>query len=300
MPEKNTLMVDFAKDDEIFKLYPQTPLLYSQPIGWNGIKLHYHSHPPHQISQNYSKQHRLIVHDRSPSSLVIEEMIEHRLHNSQLGNTNITFVPNDVLNSACWNKEYRFITLSFEPSVLARHIFDFVNFADLEFIPCFSKSDPLIHSIGLALKSELESSGFGSRLYIDSLIAALMNHLMRHYSNRQQRSQVDSNPLSKRKLQQIIDYIHQHLDRDLALAELAALVQISPSYFSILFKQATGITPHQYVIQCRIERAKELLRQSDLAIADIALRLGFSHQSHLGRHFKRLVGVTPKQFRQLL
>ncbi|MDJ0597045.1 MAG: helix-turn-helix transcriptional regulator, partial [Pleurocapsa sp. MO_226.B13] len=82
--------------------------------------------------------------------------------------------------------------------------------------------------------------------------------------------------------------------------ELAALVQISPSYFSILFKQATGITPHQYVIQCRIERAKELLRQSDLAIADVALRLGFSHQSHLSRHFKRLVGVTPKQFRQLL
>ncbi len=299
MPEQNTLMVDFAKDDDIFKLYPRTPLLSSQPIGWNGIKLHYHSHPPHQISQNYSKQHRLIIHDRSPSSLVIEEMIEHRLHNSQLGNTNITFVPNDVLNSACWNKEYQFITLSFEPSVLARHTFDFVNFADLEFIPCFSKSDPLIHSIGLSLKLELESSRFGNRLYIDSLIAALMTHLMRHYSN-QQRSQIDSNPLSKRKLQQVVDYIHQHLDRYLALAELAALVQISPSYFSILFKQATRITPHQYVIQCRIERAKELLLQNDLAIADVALRLGFSHQSHLSRHFKRLVGVTPKQFRHLL
>ncbi len=299
MLEKKTLIVDFAEEDDVLQLYPQLPLLSSQPIGWNGIQLHYHCHPPHKLSSNYSKQHRLIIHDHSPSSLIIEEMIEHRLHNSQLGNASITFVPNDVLNSAYWDRKYQFITLSFEPSILARQSFDLVDVADIEFIPCFSKSDPLIHSVGLALKSELQSSGFGSRLYIDSLIAVLMTHLVRHYSNQKHRSQNDLNPLSKRKLQQVIDYIYQHLDRDLALAELATLVQISPSYFSILFKQAVGIPPHQYVIQCRIERAKQLLLENDLTIADIALRLGFSHQSHLSRHFKRLVGVTPKQFRLL-
>jgi AraC family transcriptional regulator len=300
MIEKNALIVDFAKDDDVFKLYPQTPLLSSQPIGWNGIQLHYHCHPPHKLSENYSQQHRIIIHDRSPSSLIIEEMIEHRLHASQLGNASITFVPNNVLNSAYWDKEYQFITLSFESSILAHHTFDLADVANIEFIPCFSKSDPLIHSLGLALKSELQSSGFGSRLYIDSLIAALITHLIRHYSNQKQRSQSLSNPLSKQKLQQVIGYIDQHLDQDLALVELATLVQISPSYFSILFKQTTGFTPHQYVIHCRIERAKQLLRKNNLAIADVAFRLGFSHQSHLNRHFKRLVGVTPKQFRQLL
>lgn len=300
IPEKKALIVDFAKDEDVLQLYPQPPLFSSQPIGWNEIKLHYHCHPPHKLSENSSRQHRIILHDRSPSSLMIEETIEHRLHNSQLSNTSITFVPNNVLNSAYWGKEYQFITLSFEPSILTRHTFDLANTANIELIPCFSKSDPLIHSLGLALKSELQSSGFGSRLYIDSLISALITHLIRHYSNQEQRSQSLSNPFSKQKLQQVVDYIYGHLDCDLTLAELAKLVQISPSYFAILFKQTTGITPHQYVIQCRIERAKEILRQNDLAIADIALRLGFSHQSHLSRHFKRLVGVTPKQFRQLL
>lgn len=301
MLEENTLRVNFTKEEDVLQLYPQPPLFSSQPIGWNEIQLHFHCHPAHKLLENDSRQHRLIIHNCSSSSLVIEEKIEHRLHNSQLGNTSITFVPNNVLNSAYWDREYQFITLSFDPSILTRHTFDLAKIANIEFIPCFSKSDPLIHSLGLALKSELQSGDFSSRLYIDSLISTLITHLIRHYSNQeQQHSKPLSNPLSKQKLQQVIDYIYQNLDRDLTLAELAKLVQISPSYFSILFKQTTGITPHQYVIQCRIEHAKQLLRQNNMAIADIALRLGFSHQSHLSRHFKKLVGVTPKQFRKLL
>jgi AraC family transcriptional regulator len=102
--------------------------------------------------------------------------------------------------------------------------------------------------------------------------------------------------LPKQKLRQVTDYIEQHLEDDLGLVELATLVQMSPSYFSSLFKKATGLAPHQYVIQQRIERAKQLILQGELSIAEIAYRLGFTHQSHLSRHFKRLVGVTPKAF----
>lgn len=71
---------------------------------------------------------------------------------------------------------------------------------------------------------------------------------------------------------------------------------MSPNYFSRLFKETTGITPHQYVIRCRVEEAQDLLRQGKLSIAEIATQVGFVDQSHLNRHFKRLVGVTPKTF----
>jgi AraC family transcriptional regulator len=83
----------------------------------------------------------------------------------------------------------------------------------------------------------------------------------------------------------------------LSLAELAAVINISATYFASLFKQAMGITPHQYVIQQRVERAKLMLSKTDLAIADIALQVGFSSQSHLTQQFKRFTGVTPKQVR---
>lgn len=103
--------------------------------------------------------------------------------------------------------------------------------------------------------------------------------------------------LTRVQLQQAIDYIHTHLDRDLSLVEIAKVINISPTYFASLFKRAIGTSPHQYVIGQRVERAKLMLSKTDLAIADIALQVGFSSQSHLTQHLKRLTGVTPKQIR---
>jgi AraC family transcriptional regulator len=94
-----------------------------------------------------------------------------------------------------------------------------------------------------------------------------------------------------------LDYIHAHVDQDLSLAELASVINISPTYFARLFKQEMGISPHQYVIQQRVEQAKSMLSKTDLAIADIAFQVGFSSQSHLTKQFKRIIGITPKQVR---
>lgn len=103
--------------------------------------------------------------------------------------------------------------------------------------------------------------------------------------------------LTHNQWEQVNDYISTHLDRDLSLIEIAQVINISPTYFASLFKCATGISPHQYVIQRRVERAKLMLSKTDLAIADIALRVGFSSQSHLTQQFKRFTGMTPKQVR---
>lgn len=296
MLASDLLVVDFAQKDDVLKLYPEGMLLSSDGVGWDGIQLQYHRHPPHQLAENYSKQHRIIICECISSPPLVEEMIEQRFQTKQFNNGDVTVVPANVLNSAYWNTKHEFITLSFEPSTFTRHTFDITNVSDIEFIPNFSKPDPLIHSIGVALKSELEFSGVGSRLYVESLTAALMAHLLRHYSTQKNIAQINSNGLSKQKLQQVIDYIDQYLEQDLALAELAAIANLSPNYFSNLFKQSTGLAPHQYVIQCKIERTKKLLLQGELTITEIAHTLGFTHQSHLSRHFKRLVGVTPKAF----
>jgi AraC-like DNA-binding protein len=103
--------------------------------------------------------------------------------------------------------------------------------------------------------------------------------------------------LTRTQLQQVLDYIQTHLDRDLSLAELAETLNFSPTYFATAFKQASDISPHQYVIQQRVERAKLMLKKTDLAIADIALQVGFSSQSHLTQQLKRITGMTPKQIR---
>jgi len=77
---------------------------------------------------------------------------------------------------------------------------------------------------------------------------------------------------------------------------LAAIAQLTPYHFCHSFKQFVGISPHQYVIQQRVERAKQLLVHGKMSLSEIALACGFTHQSHLNRHFKRLTVVTPKTF----
>ncbi len=103
--------------------------------------------------------------------------------------------------------------------------------------------------------------------------------------------------LPPHKLQKVLDYIDANLSQELSLERLANQVGLTPYYFARLFKQSIGKSVHQYVIHRRVERAKQLLKQSELTIADVAVECGFANPSHLALHFKRIVGVSPKQFR---
>ncbi|MBD3887472.1 helix-turn-helix transcriptional regulator [Phormidium tenue FACHB-886] len=106
----------------------------------------------------------------------------------------------------------------------------------------------------------------------------------------------DVGRLSSCKLQQVIVYIDEHLEEHLSVGAISQQVGISQFYFCHLFKQSMGVSPHQYLLQRRIERAKQLLLQNRPNIADIALAVGFANQSHFTRQFKQVVGVTPKRF----
>lgn len=288
--------VDFAQQNDVLKLYPKAPILSSDRAGWNGIRLEYHQQPPHQVPEHTSKHSRIIIHTQPLSSPLVEYMLPERCHLNQPGGGNVTLIPAAVSNWALWEQERHFIILSLETNIFERYAADWSPISEVELLPSFSQPDPLISGIGLTLKSVLEAGSFSDRLYVDLLTTALVTHLLRRYSVQKQIPELTFQGLSKYQLKQVTDYIEHHLDQDLTLSKLAAIAQISPSYFSALFKQSTGLAPHQFVIQCRIERAKQLLRQGKVSIADIAHELGFTHQSHLSRHFKRLVGVTPKTF----
>jgi len=104
--------------------------------------------------------------------------------------------------------------------------------------------------------------------------------------------------LPQGRLRAVLEYIEEHLDAALTLTEIAAVADLNPYHFARQFKAATGLPPHKYVITRRVERAKHLLRAgTDSSLAEVAARAGFYDQSQFSHHFKRLVGVTPSQFR---
>jgi AraC family transcriptional regulator len=145
--------------------------------------------------------------------------------------------------------------------------------------------------------AELRGGGAGGRLLAESLGNVLAVHLLRHFAPRGPADAHTGGVLPKHKLRAVIDYVHEHLDAELSLDHLAAVAHVSPYHFARLFKNSTGLPPHQYVIARRVERAKELLRGGLLQLAEVATEVGFADQSHFTRHFKRLVGVTPRRFR---
>ena len=173
----------------------------------------------------------------------------------------------------------------------------------IEIVSRLCVPDPQIERIGLSLKAEAEAEGLlGGWFYAESLANALAISLIRNHSSvgRKAARKVaaeHAGGLSKRALKVVIDYIGDNLQEDLTLAEIAGAVHMSPYHFSRLFKESTGLAPHQYVIERRVQRAKELLSNTALPIAEIAFLCGFAHQSHLNRHFKRLLGVNPKALR---
>ncbi|WP_017301120.1 AraC family transcriptional regulator [Nodosilinea nodulosa] len=142
---------------------------------------------------------------------------------------------------------------------------------------------------------EAEMGGPNGRLFADTLTTAIATHFVNHYS-------LDTpvwpqlSPIERQRLGRVMDYIEAYLTDDLTLADLALQAGLSKFHFSRLFKDATGLTPHKYVQQRRIERAAQVLLRREGAIAAVAADFGFADQSHFTRVFKQVKGLTPKQF----
>jgi transcriptional regulator of acetoin/glycerol metabolism/AraC-like DNA-binding protein len=98
-------------------------------------------------------------------------------------------------------------------------------------------------------------------------------------------------------MRRVREYVDAHLGESMDLAELASIAGLSVFHFARQFKQSAGVTPHSYLVQRRVERAQDLLARTDLALSEIAAAAGFSDQSHLARHFRQMLGTTPREFR---
>jgi len=103
--------------------------------------------------------------------------------------------------------------------------------------------------------------------------------------------------LSGGAMRRVREYVEVHLDENIDLTMLAAVAGLSVHHFARQFKHSTGVPPHHYVTQKRVERAQEMLAQTDLSLSEIAYAAGFSDQSHLARHFRHMLGTTPREFR---
>ncbi len=299
MPIAKSVTGNLVQSIDLTQRMNKTLVSSSRHLDWNGILVEQYQPlaTPSSIELPALSDHWLSLPLEKPGHLTYKR--SDRLHKSLIQKGDTIFVPAGQPSYWCWHEggcsslhiclKPKLLEQTAEAAEMDRERIDLVH--------CFGQQDSQLQRIAMLLLSELHSNSIMGRLYVESLTQVLVIYLLRHYCESTPLIRSENRRLTRTQLQQAIDYIHTYLDRDLSLVEIAAVINISPTYFASLFKREIGTSPHQYVIQQRVERAKMMLLETDLTIADIALRVGFSSQSHLTQQFKRITGMTPKQVR---
>jgi AraC family transcriptional regulator len=157
--------------------------------------------------------------------------------------------------------------------------------------------DAALTALMSLMEREVEGRCEMGRLYGESLCLALFARVRSQYGIAKSAHGATRPGLSRHASERVREYVQAHLDADLCLAKLALVVELSPQHFAIAFRTSFGTTPHQYVLRQRIEHAKRALHCATPSIADVAFSLGFATQSHFTAVFRRVVGVTPRRYR---
>jgi AraC family transcriptional regulator len=163
--------------------------------------------------------------------------------------------------------------------------------------PRIEFEDHMLRSLMLRFQAVLEDPSLDLPGYVETLGELLLFELDR-ISSRQPRAPGQPCGLTSRQVRLVTEYMESHLTDKTTVSELATLVDLTRFHFIRSFKRTTGVPPHRFMIQRRIDRAKELLAQSDKSIAEVAAGTGFRNSIDLARAFRRIVGTTPSAFRR--
>jgi len=224
--------------------------------------------------------------------------MDGRSHDDSLHRGDLLLIPAGVPFSGACEITDEVLAFTIEPAFLERLSLAADYPHAIELISTFKHRDPHIEGIAQSIQREIQTASWGNRLYLDSLANLLAIHLLRNYTSQPLRRSKPELGLGELALNQVLDYINAHFEQEIQIADLAQVTNFNPCYFASLFKRSMGISPWQYIVQQRVERAKKLLKQQNHSISEIAVQCGFNNQSHFTYQFRKLTGVTPKAYRQ--
>jgi AraC family transcriptional regulator len=299
MPEKEPGHGDPIGPLDWFKIMPSKPVASSDRRGWVGLEAaRYRGVRAAEFSPPAITHHRLVLFIRPPEGLDLQYEGVKRHVPPPAGS--ISLVPAGAPSRWRPSGSRDFLHVYLEPALVERVVAEAFGLdpARLSVPPLDGLDLPQLRAVLGAVDAEMTAGGAGGSLAAESLANVLAVHLIRHVLAPRRPERGHDGRLPRLRLRAVVEYIEGHLDAGVTLDQMAAVARLSPYHFARQFKQATGLPPYQYVLLRRVERAKQLLQAgAGLSLAEVAAHAGFSDQSQLSHHFKRLVGVTPRQFR---
>ncbi len=276
----------------------QTPVLFKRSANWQGLKIVHHDVLAGELLETVQKSHEfnitlagnLRVEKQSPNG-------KSNVHYSAPGNLCLT--PSGQPMKARWDDRVENLAVVIKPEFVEQVALENQFPTGFEVDSVYGKEDMLIQQIALTMLDEICADGKTDQLYADTLSQSLIIHLLKNYTTAKFSVSEIKGGLSGFKLRRVEEYMVANLDRNLTLAELAETADLSRFHFSREFRKATGMTPQNFLMHQRVERAKILLANKDLPIVEVGFQTGFKNQSHFTTLFRKFTKLTPRNWRQL-
>lgn len=288
--------------DRYQDVYPEDPLINSvavvRPLATELLTLEFFEAEPGEMPYQAFSQHHILINLRDEPHRV-ENWRDGEHRDFTYHKNEIVVTPAGVKSGWKWYAKSKVIVITLEPKKLAKfaqsELGVLLTDRQLKDIPQFVDTDLTWAGIMLmdALKSDL-----GSAVMFESFARIFLTKLIQKYGLEREEDIEFSTSFTAKQYQRVLQYIAKYYGQNIALEDLAAEAGISAFYFSRLFKQTLGQSPHQFVMAYRVEQAKKMLVDLDRPMIDIAMSCGFSDQAHFSRVFKQIHGDTPKSWRK--
>jgi AraC family transcriptional regulator len=279
------------------KLTPAEWVIFSQSLQSGGFVIEHQIQPSGECDISGGFTHHVLILELGNVSRQIF-CIDGRSHDDSLHRGDLLLIPAGVPFSGACETTDEVLAFTIDPAFLERLSLEADYPHAIELISTFKHRDSHIEEVAQSIQREIQTADWGNQLYLDSLANLLAIHLLRNYTSQPLTRSKPKAKLRELALNQVLDYIDAHLEQEIQLSDLAQIANFNPCYFTSLFKRSMGISPWQYVMQQRVERAKQLLKHHNHSLSEIAAQCGFNHQSHFTYQFRKLTGVTPKTYRQ--
>src|SRR5262245_52647439 len=285
---------------EYHSLVPVEPAAASHRLGWTGLEAtRFSDLGDAEFVRPALTHHSLILFTKPPYELDLryEDVKRHRP--PPMGSVSV--VPAGIPTRWRWHGTKSSLHVYLEPDLVERVAVEVFGLDPTRGVlpPLDALNTPQLVGSLRAVDAELTAGGVGGSRASESLANVLAVHLIRQIVAPGRAVHGRDGALPQGRLRAVLEYIEEHLDAAPTLTEIAAVAGLNPYHFARQFKAATGLPPHQYVITRRVEQAKHLLRaETDLSLAEVAARAGFHDQDQVSHPIKRLVGVTPRQYRK--